>query len=231
MVAVRLWWVDLTRVRVTSDGLTALDPAEGRRASELTDPLLRRRFQAAHLALRHLLGEQLGIPPAQVRYRRERCPCGRPGGRPRIDGMPAAPEFSLSRSADLAAVAVSDRPVGVDLEARRSVEQVLPLADQPHPRDRTLLIGAPDRDAQLLLRWWVRAEAVLKCRGEGIRHGLDRFPVLQEPVAGGCLVVSPTAPPGYLAALAVAAEPVPPAIPSPPATTAEPAVTVSAWPR
>jgi hypothetical protein len=69
----------------------------------------------------------------------------------------------------------------------------------------------------------VRAEAVLKCSGEGIGHGIGAFPVLGSPdgpvgravpggperlvaatAAHGCSLISLSAPDGYQAALALA---------------------------
>ena len=69
----------------------------------------------------------------------------------------------------------------------------------------------------------MRAEAVLKCTGEGIGHGIGAFPVLGSPdgpvgpavpggpdqlvaatAAHGCSLISLPAPDGYQAALALA---------------------------
>jgi len=35
-----------------------------------------------------------------------------------------------------------------------------------------------------VIRWWVRAEAVLKCAGTGIAHGTDAFAVLGAAARG-----------------------------------------------
>ena len=217
MAAVRLWWVDLTTVRLDRPALAGLDPAQTARAESFTRPDLRRRYQGAQVALRAILAEQLAVPPAELGFGRDRCPCGRPEGRPRVATPATGVQFSLARSADLAVIAVHDGPVGVDLEAEVPGRALAPLADALHPADLAALDraapdrAAPDRAApdqvptdQDLLRWWVRTEAVLKCRGEGIRHGVGRFPVLDGPVAADCTWLPVSAPSGYAAALAIA---------------------------
>ena len=211
MAAVRLWWVDLTMVRLDRPALAGLDPAQTARAESFTRPDLRRRYQGAQVALRAILAEQLAVPPAELGFGRDRCPCGRPEGRPRVATPATGVQFSLARSADLAVIAVHDGPVGVDVEADVEAEvpgrALAPLADALHPADLAALDrAAPDQvpTDQDLLRWWVRTEAVLKCRGEGIRHGVGRFPVLDGPVAADCTLLPVSAPSGHAAALAIA---------------------------
>jgi phosphopantetheinyl transferase len=68
-------------------------------------------------------------------------------------------------------------------------------------------LGEPERH-EAIITCWVRAEAVLKCTGQGIGHGLGGFPVRPGGDAGhgvnGCTVRPLTAPPGYRAAVALA---------------------------
>ena len=202
MAAVRLWWVDLTTVRLDRPALAGLDPVQTARAESFTRPELRRRYQGGQVALRAILAEQLAVSPSKLGFGRDRCPCGRPEGRPTVATPATGVQFSLARSADLAVIAVHDGPVGVDVEAEMPGRALAPLADALHPADRAALDQVPtDQD---LLRWWVRTEAVLKCRGEGIRHGVGRFPVLGGPVAADCIWLPVSAPSGYAAALAIA---------------------------
>ena len=94
-----------------------------------------------------------------------------------------------------------------------------------HPSDAAIVepLPEPERHAAVI-RWWVRAEAVLKCAGTGIAHGMDAFPVLGAPAPGrvppgprrpaepgasgwaaaaGCWFTALAAPEGYQAALAL----------------------------
>src|SRR6266581_5678106 len=77
---------------------------------------------------------------------------------------------------------------------------------------RVRRLPEPRRHAAIM-RWWVAAEAVLKCTGAGIAHGMADFPVLGGEAgagtggpaeqAGGCWLLPLAAPPGYVAAIAL----------------------------
>jgi 4'-phosphopantetheinyl transferase len=104
-------------------------------------------------------------------------------------------------------VAVAGRPVGVDVE-RDAAGCVCSLAEALHPADAAWLAGLGEQERhEAIITCWVRAEAVLKCTGQGIGHGLGGFPVRPVPAAGpvsGCTVRPLPAPPGYRAAVALA---------------------------
>lgn len=80
------------------------------------------------------------------------------------------PQLHVSISHCRAAVAVavsSDGPVGIDIECRRKIgpslaERVCTAAEQAD-------IAASDDPEMAFLRLWTRKEAVLKCRGTGIK--------------------------------------------------------------
>ena len=119
-------------------------------------------------------------------------------------------------------------PVGIDVE-REPRGCVCSLASAMHPNDAALAEALPEPERHhAVIRWWVRAEAVLKCAGTGIGHGMDAFPVLGAPVrnrvpfglqpgprlslepdvpgwaaAAGCSFAALSAPKGYQAALAL----------------------------
>jgi len=145
------------------------------------------------------------------------------GGGPGDRGGPG-PSFSLARSGEAVAIAVAAAPVGIDVE-RQASGCVCSLASAMHPDDAALVQALPEPDRHLaVIRWWVRAEAVLKCAGTGIAHGMDAFPVLGTPAPGrvppvprppagpdaagwataaGCSLTALPAPEGYQAALAL----------------------------
>jgi len=126
------------------------------------------------------------------------------------------------------AIAVARGPVGIDVE-RKPRGCVCSLASAMHPNDAALVEALPEPERHhAVIRWWVRAEAVLKCAGAGIAHGMDAFPVLGAPVrnrvpaglppgprgplepdvpgwaaAAGCSFAALSAPKGYQAALAL----------------------------
>jgi 4'-phosphopantetheinyl transferase len=205
------WWFDTRTVTVGPSGLADLDRAERSRAEAFMFPADRHRYQVAHMMLRRVLARYTGTPPAQLSLGRQRCPhCGA-AGKPVLLPRPGAdtvPSFSLAHSGDMVIVAVAGRPVGVDVE-RDAAGCVCSLAGALHPADAAWLAGLdePERH-EAIITCWVRAEAVLKCTGQGISHGLGGFPVRPGGTAGpgvtGCTVRQLTAPEGYRAAVALA---------------------------
>jgi 4'-phosphopantetheinyl transferase len=207
-----VWWFDTRAVAVTPAGLAGLDRGELGRAEAFLFPADRRRYQVAHVMLRQVLACYTGTAPGRLPLDREPCPrCGAPG-RPVLRPGPggrAVPSFSLSHSGDMVVIAVAGHPVGVDVE-QDADRCVCPLAAELHPTDAARIagLGAERERHQAIITCWVRAEAVLKCTGQGIRHGLGGFPVRPGRSAAlrvnGCTVRQLAAPPGYRAAVAMA---------------------------
>jgi 4'-phosphopantetheinyl transferase len=219
-------WLDIRAISLTGPELADLGPQERGRAAAFVFPADRRRYQVAHVALRQVLSGRTGIPAGQLEFSREPCPrCGGRTGRPALAGHHGL-HFSLSHSADAVVIAISATPVGIDLE-RMTRRCSCDLADAMHQADAARVRGLPEPQRHAaIMRWWVAAEAVLKCTGAGIAHGMADFPVLGGGPAGqaglapdaaglaavaaglaeraaGCRLRPLAAPPGYAAAIAV----------------------------
>jgi len=207
-----VWWFDTRTVAVTPAGLAGLDRGERSRAEAFLFPADRHRYQVAHVLLRQVLASYAGTAPARLPLDREPCPrcgaAGKPVLRPRSGARPV-PSFSLAHSGDTVVIAVAGHPVGVDVE-RDADRCVCSLAGALHPADTAWVTGLDgERERhRAIIACWVRAEAVLKCTGQGIGHGLGGFPVRpgQSPAlsGNGCMVRRLAAPPGYRAAVALA---------------------------
>jgi 4'-phosphopantetheinyl transferase superfamily len=78
-------------------------------------------------------------------------------GKPQLIG--AAVHFNVSHSGELALVAVSDAPVGVDIEQQRAIADPVAFARRLH---------FETADPRELMRLWCRKEAWLKARGIGL---------------------------------------------------------------
>jgi 4'-phosphopantetheinyl transferase len=234
-------WFDTREITPGPADLAGLDARETARAAAFVFPADRHRYQVAHVMLRRVLAGHLGTEPGLLGFTRERCPtCGGPSGRPVLargdtplsgdtpgpDGPepPSGLSFSLAHSGEAVAIAVARAPVGIDVE-RQATGCVCSLASAMHADDAALVEGLPEAERHAaVIRWWVRAEAVLKCAGTGIAHGMDAFPVLSAPVqsripagprlpwepdvpgwtaAPGCSFTALSAPRGYHAALAL----------------------------
>jgi len=206
---VDLWWFDIRPIRPGQADLAELDQAERAKAAAFAFAADRHRYQAAHVLLRRVLSGYASISPGQLVWHREPCPrCGGPAGRPVLPGA-GRPQFSLAHSGDAVLVAVAGQPAGVDVE-QDPRGCMCSMTSAMHPEDAAMLAELPEPERhEAIIRWWVRAEAVLKCTGEGIAHGLDCFPVVSGPAGAlvhGCSVDSVTAPPGYRAASALAGD-------------------------
>ncbi|MCB5165676.1 4'-phosphopantetheinyl transferase superfamily protein [Streptomyces bambusae] len=186
-----------------------LDAGELGRARALHRARDRRCYLTAHTALRVLLGARLGIAPAEVRYRRESCPCcGEPHGRPALDVPGTGVHFSLSHSGDLVLLALAATPVGVDVQLTGTASEADDVAGVLHPREEAELAACPRASrAAAFARAWVRKEAYLKGLGTGLARSpsLDYVGTTPTPPPGppGWHLTDLTVPPAYTAAVAV----------------------------
>ena len=229
--AAEVSWFDVREITLSPADLAGLDVRETARAAAFVFPADRHRYQVAHVMLRRVLAGHLGTEPGSLAFTREPCPtCGGSSGKPVLASspVPATPvpglSFSLAHSGDSVVVAVSGQPVGVDVE-RDAAGCVCSLVTAMHPSDAAIVEALPEPERHAaVIRWWVRAEAVLKCAGTGIAHGMDAFAVLRGPVrnkvspgprlpwepdgpgwadAAGCSFTPLSAPKGYQAAIAL----------------------------
>lgn len=204
-------WYDAASIGLGPDDLAVLSPAERARAASLAFAADRHRYLVAHVMLRRLLSEVTGSPPARLQFGREPCPvCGRRSGRPCLSGRERQ-HFSLSHSGDTIAIAVGPNPVGIDCE-RLPGACVCDLVSHMHPADAGAVAGLPEpRRHADIVRWWVCAEATLKCTGQGIGHGMSGIRVLgagdELALPAGCSLARLEAPAGSEAALAVRPSP------------------------
>jgi 4'-phosphopantetheinyl transferase len=231
-------WFDPRVISLSRSDLAELDAREKARAAAFVFPADRHRYEVAHVMLRRVLAGHLNTDPSRLTFGRQHCPtCGGPSGKPILAGLqgvagePGLPgdgswpglSFSLAHSGEAVAIAVARGPVGVDVE-REPGGCVCSLASAMHPGDAAIVEPLPESERHhAVINWWVRAEAVLKCAGTGIAHGMDAFPVLGAPVrsrvpprprlplepgapgwaaAAGCSFADLSAPKGYQAALA-----------------------------
>ncbi len=171
-----VWAVPLDGGEASAEGYAAiLSAAELKRAEALVTGGLRRRFVAAHGALRKLLGLYLDERPEIVEFVYDR------GGKPRLGDKYAAANllFNLSHSASLALVAiVSGCEVGIDVEQVREVHELERIARRHfHPVEVEEVMFAYEDRHRAFFRCWTAKEAVLKALGIGIAESLNCFRV------------------------------------------------------
>jgi 4'-phosphopantetheinyl transferase len=157
-----VWQADLDDLEWI--GHAALSKQERERAARFSSERSRERWARGRAALRHLLAGYLGRGPGAIEF--ESGERGKPSA-VAAEGI----EFNLSHSGGLALFAFArENPVGVDVELAGRVHNPLAVAERefdPTEAERLRTLPATELEPEFL-RLWVRHEAALKCRGEGL---------------------------------------------------------------
>jgi len=165
---VRIWHTCVTKVDLT-EASGSFSGEELKRARQFGSEALRQRFLARRWMARSLLARETGADPAELVLERR---CGRCGGlHPASPLAAGAGEvwWSASRSADLAALAISSSRVGLDLELEQERPRWQRIAKRFYSEEeQRALAGSPAR----FLEFWTLKEAYLKALGVGLPGGL-----------------------------------------------------------
>lgn len=194
----------------------ALSADERTRASRFRFERDRRRFIASHGILRAILGRYLDVEPARLQF------CHGPYGKPALAETPNGSTlcFNMSHSHEFALYAITrNGEVGVDLENIRPVPDAEQIARRFFSgRENAAFQAVPtDLKHKVFFTCWVRKEAYVKARGDGLSLPLDQFDVSLTPgeparlldtrfdsqEASRWSLYDVTPGPGYVAAVAV----------------------------
>ena len=126
----------------------------------------RKRTVAAQLLARQMIGAFCGVPEMEIVFRRTE------EGKPYPVGLPVS--FSVSHCQKLVVCAVSERPVGIDVERLRPVDIKIARKICTPAEESALLAGEkpgytedPEKILQFF-RLWTAKEAMAKAEGKGI---------------------------------------------------------------
>lgn len=175
----RLWWVDLQSLPEAARQ-ACLSPAEQAQAARFAFEHLRRRYLAAHVALRELLADCTGLAPQALHF------TAGPQGKPLLDNAPHC-RFNLTHSDEVALVAVAAEgdagEIGVDVERLRPMRDAMALAERSFtPSEQAKVAGAAAESRDLVfLRGWTRKEACLKAVGSGLSIAPESFEAGTDP--------------------------------------------------
>jgi 4'-phosphopantetheinyl transferase len=195
-----------------NDDVSGLSSEEAARAASFRFERDRRRFVASRRWLRRLLADRLGVRPEAISYAVDA------HGKPWLaDQLGSSLAFSLSRSGDVAVVALAARrDVGVDVEAHRTDDQAVVERRVFSPPEQSVLgrlEGVERREG--FFRLWARKEAFVKAVGVGLTMPLDAIDVTGEMIgllrplpefpaaAGSWSVRDLELEPGYAAAVVI----------------------------
>ena len=176
---VRLWLVRLDDDATHDELLSLLSSDERERAASYPGTTRARRFVRGRGALRVVLGEMAGVPPADLRFAYGHD--GKPSLAEASGAAASALHFNVSHARDLALIVVAHgRRVGVDIAWARGEMRLGPVVERFFSSpERTAFDAVAEGEGEgegeggrkrrdVFTRIWVRKEAYLKGRGEGI---------------------------------------------------------------
>jgi 4'-phosphopantetheinyl transferase len=172
-------WFGAPDPRGSPDLFNYLSEDERVRAARFRFEADRWAFAAAHAGLRALLGPMAPCAPHALRFGASE------NGKPYLDhkGRYAAVQFSISHTRGCVAIAVARCAVGVDVERRRPIPELMAVARTAFaPEGRAALVARSGWAARtaLFYRYWTLGEAFIKATGEGIAQDLTSFAFTEE---------------------------------------------------
>ena len=144
------------------DALCEISEQRRTQALRYSHELGRRQCVASYLLLMKALKEEYGIEEKPLFQYLE-------GGKPTIKDHPNI-HFNISHCKTAVAVAIGNKPVGIDIETIRPFKEALArhvLSDIEY--ETVVHAERPDIE---FIKLWTRKEALLKYTGEGIRRDL-----------------------------------------------------------
>jgi 4'-phosphopantetheinyl transferase len=199
MTEAEVWWGRIEQVR--AEFADELDPVERQRLEAYRRDADKARFLLGCTIVRRVLATRLSLPAASIRLDRT-CPdCGKPHGKVRADGA----ELSVTHSGDLVGVAISDLPVGLDVEKVDPGIDVDGVARISLSEAELAALPRDDGRARAFTTYWTRKEAIVKATGHGLRTDLRTIATTPP----GFQVIELNVAPDYVAALAVVSDELP----------------------
>ena len=169
---IHLWiCTDLHSPRLV-EVINFLPPEEQKRAQAYRFENDRRRYLGSALLQRSILARYASCSLGDLSFPRNQW------GKPFLDGGSQAVEFNISRSHEVALLAVSgESPLGVDVEYKVDCASgAMNVAAQFSEVERSYIYETQD-STRALFEIWARKEAYIKGIGRGLSHPLDEFEV------------------------------------------------------
>lgn len=185
-----LFWYDIRQMDDAAyrAALAQMSTARQKRVKKIAMEDDRKRTVAAELLARRAVGEKLGIAPEKVTILLDE------NGKPYVQGNPVY--ISLSHSGNWAVCAMDQKPVGVDVEVIRGVQEQFIARVCSAEEQRYIRYG----DAGYLQRFWecwTAKEALFKLTEKGPLLALSAFSLpentaLELMLCNGCAVTAAT---------------------------------------
>lgn len=199
-------WIEVSRWRSRLPGLRRLLASDERaRADRFRVPADADRYTIGRSVVRQLVGGVTGVAPGEIIFDYSR------NGKPSVPGV----HFNVAHAGDAIVIALHQSPIGIDVERLDRPIDVTGLARVCLTDRERAALGPRPVTPEAFFRLWTRKEAWLKAVGVGLSCPLRDVDVSDAaaPIVGPGVVcedappwriVDLPAPPGYMAACAVA---------------------------
>lgn len=157
--------------RIT-DYPSTLSQQEIDRASRFLKQEDKENYLLRKYALRIILGNFSGRPPAEIRYHKTE------NKKPAIANI----QFNTSHTKGYAVIAVSQETVGIDIEYLNRDFDYSDLLPSCFSAEESRLISLSEDMQQRFYILWTRKEALIKATGEGLAENLSDIPSLKQQV-------------------------------------------------
>ena len=183
-----LFWYDIREIddETYRIALSQMSPQRKKRVSQIAAEDDRKRTVAAELLTRREVGKKLGVAPEKVVLAIDE------NEKPYIEGNPLY--ISVSHSGNWAVCAIADKPIGVDVEEIRGVQEKFVVRTCSEGERAYIRYG----DAGYLSRFWecwTAKEALFKLTGKGpllalSRQNVPENVILELMLQKGCAVTA-----------------------------------------
>lgn len=154
------------------DDRQLLSPLERARADRYRFDADRDLFVTCRASLRRILGKRMGIAPGEVPVATD------PLGKPIVADLGF--HFNVTHSSGKGLIAVSQQPVGIDVEPVRLMSDAAAVAERfftDAEQTAIFRFEGQDQISRRFLMCWTLKEALLKARGVGLSGSLTDFSV------------------------------------------------------
>lgn len=157
-----LWLLTCSDDEPAADILSKLSVEEQARCARFYFARDRNLYATGHAVLRQGLACLAGTVASDLQF------SNNPYGKPELQPPRADLHFNISHSQGLVAVLIAAAPCGVDVEAQRSMDDLIGMAGLVfHPQEQSWVVSDPTLSLKRFFGLWVLKEAYLKGRGEG----------------------------------------------------------------
>ena len=166
---IRLYYADISELD-DARARPELSSYRQEKLAQLHNRTLRRQETGAELLLIQAVRDLVPETRLPLRIVTEK------SGKPFLQDLPYF--FSLSHSGTLAACAVADRAIGLDVQLRRQGTPA--LIKRCFTEEEQLYLKRSESPAEAFTMLWTRKESLLKMTGEGLTRSLNGFSVLED---------------------------------------------------